>query len=84
LAHIKQKRWQNTQKGVSNIYKYIGARKTKASTYYWRRQNIGSYKTLGVDKTLAHKKYLHTVKLGIRQCLVQEKVVGDAEALPYC
>jgi hypothetical protein len=70
------------------MYKNIGALKTLASTNYWRRQNIGAYKNLGVDKTLAHEKLdacrtEESTEHWRPPMLAQEKVGGDAEELPY-
>jgi hypothetical protein len=45
----------------------MGASKLLAHTKYWRRQNIGAYKNLGVDKFLASTKHMRL------QILAQEK-----------
>jgi hypothetical protein len=58
-------------------------------------KNIGTYKNLGVDKLLVStkhwcmKSYVSAEhrpprNIGVRQCLAQEKVGGDAEELSYC
>jgi hypothetical protein len=58
--------------------KILAASKLLAHTKYWRWQNIGAYKNLGVDKILALTEHMRP------QILAQEKVGGDAEELPYC
>ncbi len=62
----------------------IGVNKTLAHIKTYALTNYGHQQNIDTCKILAHGRTRRQLDIGIRQCLVQEKVGGDAEEWSYC